>query len=84
MIVLMANMTCNRMRGAILVSGAFLAAGILLHVIGASFSGHWGVFSLLAWYASFALILGSPVILLSALLFSLLPGAGKWSKGCNH
>ena len=80
----MRGMSCNKMRGAIFLAVGFLAMGILLHLIGASFYGRWGVFSLLAWYGSFALILGSPLILLSVLVVSLLPGAAKWYQRCNH
>ncbi len=77
-------MTCNKMRGAILLSGSFLAVGVLLHLIGSSSFDRWGVFSLIAWYASFALIVSSPVILLFALVMSLLPGSNKRFKQCNH
>ena len=77
-------MTCNKMRGAILLSAASLAVGILLHLIGSSSFDRWGVFSLIAWYASFALILSSPLILLFTLLMSLLPGSDKWFEQCNH
>ncbi len=77
-------MTCNKMRGAIMLSGAFLGVGTLLHLIGVSSSDQWGPFSLIAWYSSFALILTSPLILLFALFMTMLPGSDKRFERCNH
>ena len=77
-------MTCSKMRGAIVLSAAFLGAGILLHLFGASSSHHWGTLSLIAWYSSFALILSSPLILFFTLLLTMLPGSDKRMEGCKH
>jgi hypothetical protein len=77
-------MTCSLMRTAILASAAAMGAGILLHLIGLSSFDHLGTLSLIAWYSSFALVVGSPMILLTVLVVSLVPGTDRWFEQCNH
>lgn len=77
--------TCKDLRRAIFVAVMFLVSGVFLLLVNNLFPGSQdNLLSLLVSYASFILILSSPVMLLVTAIRTMMPGAGKNLEHCIH
>ena len=73
--------TCQNMRRFVVAAALSLAAGVLLLVLAPVLPETLALYTL---YTAFPLLVGSPLVMVSGLVLSLLPGSAQKLEHCNH
>jgi hypothetical protein len=83
-VVEMFLLSCKGMRRLVTLSGLLFAVGVVLQLVHNIWMPNDPLFVSLIPYLAFILILCSPVLLLSTVVISMLPGKSRKMQSCEH
>lgn len=77
-------LSCKGMRRLVFLSGVLFALGMVVQLLYNIISPSDPMLASMVPYLAFFLILFSPVILLSTVIISVLPGESRKMQSCEH